>query len=184
MVRVPIAGRVRWLGCTTPKVNQRARPSLTLNHGRADVAASKVRGGCIFWASSAGSPARHLAEQLVRAMRRRAVTRCARLRNDSAPMRQIVELARRVAKVDSTVLITGESGAGKERIARLVHDECSRRSRLQANGGNQTHTAEQLQIGSAKSQPRPTRLLATASSWRRHESRRAERSTASRGRTS
>ena len=47
----------------------------------------------------------------------------------SAPMRQIVELARRVAKVDSTVLITGESGVGKERIARLVHDESSRRSR-------------------------------------------------------
>jgi two-component system, NtrC family, response regulator HydG len=47
----------------------------------------------------------------------------------SAPMRQVVELARRVAKVDSTVLVTGESGAGKERIARLIHDESSRRSR-------------------------------------------------------
>jgi len=37
-----------------------------------------------------------------------------------------VELARRVAKVDATVLITGESGVGKERIARLVHDESTR----------------------------------------------------------
>jgi DNA-binding NtrC family response regulator len=44
----------------------------------------------------------------------------------SAAMRQVVELARRVAKVDSTVLITGESGAGKERIARLVHEESLR----------------------------------------------------------
>jgi two-component system response regulator HydG len=44
----------------------------------------------------------------------------------SPPMRQLVDLARRVAKVDSTVLITGESGAGKERIARLVHDESTR----------------------------------------------------------
>ena len=41
-------------------------------------------------------------------------------------MRQVVDLARRVAKVDSTVLITGESGSGKERIARLVHDESTR----------------------------------------------------------
>jgi DNA-binding NtrC family response regulator len=44
----------------------------------------------------------------------------------SPPMRQLVDLARRVAKVDSTVLITGESGSGKERIARLVHEESTR----------------------------------------------------------
>ncbi len=44
----------------------------------------------------------------------------------SPAMRKLVDLARRVAKVDSTVLITGESGAGKERIARLVHDESTR----------------------------------------------------------
>jgi len=44
----------------------------------------------------------------------------------SAKMRYVVELARRVAKVDATVLITGESGVGKERIARLVHDESTR----------------------------------------------------------
>lgn len=44
----------------------------------------------------------------------------------SAAMRQVVSLARRVARVDSTVLITGESGAGKERIAHLVHDHSAR----------------------------------------------------------
>ncbi|HTM46597.1 MAG TPA: sigma-54-dependent Fis family transcriptional regulator [Polyangiaceae bacterium] len=44
----------------------------------------------------------------------------------SSAMRKVVDLACRVAKVDSTVLITGESGAGKERIARLVHDESTR----------------------------------------------------------
>jgi DNA-binding NtrC family response regulator/predicted hydrocarbon binding protein len=44
----------------------------------------------------------------------------------SPMMRQVVDLARRVAKVDSTVLITGESGTGKERIARLVHEESTR----------------------------------------------------------
>ncbi len=44
----------------------------------------------------------------------------------SPPMRKLVDLARRLAKVDSTVLITGESGSGKERIARLVHEESAR----------------------------------------------------------
>ena len=41
-------------------------------------------------------------------------------------MARLVEMARRVAQVDATVLVTGESGAGKERIARLVHDASSR----------------------------------------------------------
>jgi DNA-binding NtrC family response regulator len=44
----------------------------------------------------------------------------------SPAMRQVLDLARRVAKVDSTVLITGESGSGKERIARLLHEESVR----------------------------------------------------------
>ncbi len=44
----------------------------------------------------------------------------------SPEMQAIVDLARRVAQVDATVLITGESGVGKERIARLVHDESTR----------------------------------------------------------
>jgi two-component system response regulator HydG len=44
----------------------------------------------------------------------------------SSKMQRVVGLARRVAKVEATVLITGESGVGKERIARLVHNESTR----------------------------------------------------------
>ncbi len=44
----------------------------------------------------------------------------------SAGMQRVIALAHRVAKVDSTILITGESGVGKERIARLIHDESTR----------------------------------------------------------
>ena len=44
----------------------------------------------------------------------------------SAGFRRLIELALRLAKVDSTVLITGESGTGKERVARLVHQASAR----------------------------------------------------------
>jgi two-component system response regulator HydG len=44
----------------------------------------------------------------------------------SEAMRRVVDLARRVAKVESTVLVSGESGTGKERIAELVHRESQR----------------------------------------------------------
>jgi DNA-binding NtrC family response regulator len=64
---------------------------------------------------------------------RRALVRVARdveeplgIVAQSPTMQQLVDLARRVAKVDSTVLITGESGSGKERVARLVHEESTR----------------------------------------------------------
>jgi two-component system, NtrC family, response regulator HydG len=45
---------------------------------------------------------------------------------ESAAMHRVIDVARRVAQVDSTVLLTGESGVGKERIARFIHDESGR----------------------------------------------------------
>ncbi|MEB3103859.1 sigma-54 interaction domain-containing protein, partial [Ferviditalea candida] len=45
----------------------------------------------------------------------------------SAEMQQIVSLASRVAQVDSTLLILGESGVGKEVIARLIHEQGNRK---------------------------------------------------------
>jgi transcriptional regulator with PAS, ATPase and Fis domain len=41
-------------------------------------------------------------------------------------MVNLLDLARRVAKVDATILITGESGAGKEQLARFIHEKSAR----------------------------------------------------------
>ena len=47
----------------------------------------------------------------------------------SAAMRKLLELVDRVARVDSTVLVSGESGVGKERIARMIHERSGRAAR-------------------------------------------------------
>ncbi len=44
----------------------------------------------------------------------------------SPAMARVVDLARRVASVDSTVLVTGESGTGKELISRYIHEQSIR----------------------------------------------------------
>jgi len=72
------------------------------------------------------------AERLLQARRRRL----SRLADDfqepedivasSPEMQRVVELARRAGRVDTTVLVTGESGVGKERVARLLHESSPR----------------------------------------------------------
>ncbi|MFZ5441556.1 MAG: sigma 54-interacting transcriptional regulator [Myxococcota bacterium] len=46
----------------------------------------------------------------------------------SEVMRTVLAQARKVASVDTTVLLLGESGVGKERIARLIHDSSARQT--------------------------------------------------------
>jgi DNA-binding NtrC family response regulator len=75
-----------------------------------------------------------------RALRERTMRReIVRLRRDlgevesegliakSAAMQRVVDIARRAARSDATVLVTGESGAGKGALARWIHERSARR---------------------------------------------------------
>ncbi|MBW2455296.1 MAG: sigma 54-interacting transcriptional regulator, partial [Deltaproteobacteria bacterium] len=87
---------------------------------------------CLDVSLSAVTESLKAAEQKLRAHRRvlvqvaRDVDEPLGIIAKSTQMQHVVDLARRVAKVDATVLVTGESGVGKERISRLVHDESTR----------------------------------------------------------
>lgn len=60
----------------------------------------------------------------------------------SPAMRKTIEMVRRIARVEATVVISGESGSGKERIARMIHDESPRMGRpfVAVNCGAVTET--------------------------------------------
>ena len=47
---------------------------------------------------------------------------------ESRAMRETLELAQSAARVRSTVLVTGETGAGKEALVRFIHDSSPRRA--------------------------------------------------------
>jgi len=68
-------------------------------------------------AGAAGAPAAAPAAPVVRHA----------LLGDSAPMREVFRLIGRVAASDLNVLVTGETGTGKELVARALHEESARR---------------------------------------------------------
>ncbi len=55
-----------------------------------------------------------------------APTKLADFASESLAMRNLVELSRRVAAADSSLLILGETGVGKEWLARAIHAESPR----------------------------------------------------------
>jgi len=59
---------------------------------------------------------------------RRQISRGHHIVGGSEQMREIYDVVRRVAPTDATVLLRGESGVGKEVIARAIHEQSKRRA--------------------------------------------------------
>ncbi len=109
--------------------------------GSVDVAMQAVRAGaCDFLAKP--FPIEALVLAVERALRERVLRReVIRLRRTqpvqstdklvarSVGMRRAITIAQRAARSDTTVLLTGETGTGKDALARLIHAESARRAR-------------------------------------------------------
>jgi DNA-binding NtrC family response regulator len=124
---------------------QQVRPEqlvlLITAFGSVDVAVQAVRAGaCDFLAKPFPIDALVLAVE--RALRERLLRReVIRLRRTqpldtpsglvarSAAMRRALTVAQRAARSDTTVLLTGETGTGKDALARYIHAESARRAR-------------------------------------------------------
>ena len=59
----------------------------------------------------------------------RSANRSEDIIGNSPALKRVLDYAGIVADTDSTVLITGETGTGKERIARLIHSMSRRKDR-------------------------------------------------------
>jgi DNA-binding NtrC family response regulator len=111
-------------------------------HGSIDTAIESVRAGAFDYVAKP-CPLDELDVRIHRALERQALRRRASLLERgltppavagsfvgrSPEFRRLVELVDRVAPSDSTVLITGETGTGKEMVAKLIHERSPRRAR-------------------------------------------------------
>jgi len=110
-------------------------------YGSVELAVAAVRGGaCDFLTKPFKIEALLLAIERAfrdREMRREIVRLKAKLPASdegqlvarSPGMKAVVERARRIADLESTVLLTGETGTGKGALARFIHDSSERRHR-------------------------------------------------------
>jgi DNA-binding NtrC family response regulator len=111
-------------------------------HGTIDTAIESIRVGAFDYVSKP-CPLDELEIRIRRALERQALHKRAHLLERgltppdpggsfvgaSPAFRDVVNLVDRVAPTDSTVLITGETGSGKEMVARLIHARSRRRAK-------------------------------------------------------
>lgn len=133
-------------GLETLNAIQAATPNteviMLTGHGSIDTAIESIRiGACDYVVKPC--PLDELQVRIQRALERRSLRQRANILErgltppdlsnsfigSSLEFRRLLNLVDRVAPSDSTVLITGETGAGKERVAKLIHARSSRRSK-------------------------------------------------------
>ncbi len=124
----------------------RANPGVDVimltGHGSIDTAIESVRAGAFDYVAKP-CPLDELDVRIHRALERQGLRRRASLLERgltpptvagsfvgrSPEFRRLVELVDRVAPSDSSVLVTGETGTGKEMVAKLIHERSPRRGR-------------------------------------------------------
>jgi DNA-binding NtrC family response regulator len=111
-------------------------------HGTIDTAIESIRMGAFDYIAKP-CPLDELDVRIRRALERQSLRRRANLLErgltppdlaaafvgESPEFRRVLQLIERVGASDSTVLITGETGTGKEMVAKLLHARSARRSR-------------------------------------------------------
>jgi DNA-binding NtrC family response regulator len=136
----------RMSGLDTLKVIRERHPATDVivltGHGSIDTAIESIRMGAFDYVAKP-CPLDELDVRIQRALERQALRKRATLLErgltppdlgqsfvgESEPFRQVLALIDRIAPTDSAVLITGETGSGKEMVAKLIHARSSRRQR-------------------------------------------------------
>ena len=122
--------------------NPRTEVVMLTGHGSIDTAIESIRMGAFDYVVKP-CPLDELQIRIQRALERQSLRQRANLLERgltppdlgnsfigaSPEFRRLLNLIERVAPSDSTVLITGETGSGKEMVAKLIHARSARRSR-------------------------------------------------------